>query len=48
MELSKDGKKRQRMRTFSFGTEKSQYTLEEAIKAGIKLRKEKERIYTGL
>jgi|GEM_PF-2745470 len=48
MELRQDGKKRQRIRTFSFGTEKSLYTLEEAIKEGIKLRKEKERIYTGL
>lgn len=45
MELSSDGKKRQRIRTFSFGTPKSKYTMEEAIKEGIAVRKSAENNY---
>lgn len=45
MELNSNGKKRQRMKTFSFGTSKSRYTMEEAVKKGIALRKRAEKSY---
>lgn len=45
MELSNDGSKRQRIRTFSFGTPKSKYTMEEAIEKGVALRKRVEQNY---
>lgn len=45
MELNSEGKKRQRMRTLSFGTEKSKYTLMQAIEKGLELRKRAEKSY---
>ncbi len=47
MEILKDGTKRQKMQTFSFGTEKSRYTLEEAVKKAIAVRKKAERKYSS-
>lgn len=47
MEILKDGTKRQKMQTFSFGTEKSRYTLEGAVKKAIAVRKQAERKYSS-
>lgn len=47
IELSHDGKKRQRMRSFSFGTEKSKYTMTEAIEKGLALRQHAEKRYSN-
>lgn len=47
MELMKDGAKRQRMKTFSYGTEKSRYSLDEAVKKALAIRKKAELNYSS-
>jgi len=46
MEFTSQGKKRQRVKCFSYGTDKSRYTREEAIELAVKIRVNAEERYS--